>query len=176
MDLAASVLGKAVVDYITKTQRTAVLQIGADRFGRSDLAGVACFNFVAAANLSKILNHELQVKNTRDLFDRIHPDRLVLPHLGAVSLAVLGAAFQAKGIGGGSPLLAWFLKHQIKAVTFHTLKARDAAETANEKKATKARKSTRKNLAHELRVNRFEKRKAVNDGERPTTGKTTSDL
>jgi hypothetical protein len=27
-----------------------------------------------------------------------------LPHLGAVSLAVLGAAFEVKGIGGNAPL------------------------------------------------------------------------
>jgi hypothetical protein len=169
MDLAASVLGKSVVDYITKTQRTAVLQIGADRFGRADLAGVACFNFVAAANLSKILNRELQVKNTRDVFDRIHPDRLALPHLGAVSLAVLGAAFEAKGLGGSAPLVAWFQKHDIKAVTFYTLKARDAADTANEKKAANTRRADRKQIAHELRVNRFTKRKVKNDAKGSTT-------
>ena len=158
MDLAASVLGQSVVNYLLKTQSFAILQIGRDAFHRADLAGVACFNFVAAANLSKILNSELQVKDTREVYEHVHPNRLAVPRLGAVSLAVLGAAFEAKKLGGDSPLVNWFKKHEGNPVTFGTLKKRDAADVANEKKATKARRATRRNLAHGIRVNRFEKR------------------
>ena len=159
MDLSAPVLGKTVVSYIATRQRSVVLQIGRDRFDRAALSAVACFNFLAADRLSHILNRELQVTDTRDLFDRVNPNRLALPGLGGVSLAVLGAAFQAKGIGGGSPLLNWFRKHELNPVTFSTIKHRDAAERAKEKTETKTRRRARKTKAHELRVNRFEQRK-----------------
>jgi hypothetical protein len=162
MDLSASVLGKAVVDYLHRTQDKPVLTIGRDKFSRGQLSLVACFNFTAAANLSNILNRELQVKDTRDVFEHIHPDRLALPRLGAVSLAVLGAAFESKGLGGNAPLTNWFKRHAIAPVTFHTLKARESAEVATEKKATKARRRARRNTAHEIRVNRFEQRNTAN--------------
>lgn len=156
MDLAASILGRTVVNYIFSRQRAAVLTIGSDTFDRASLSAVACFNFTAAANLSKILNRELNVKNTRDVFERVHPDRLSLPRLGSVSLAVLGAAFQVKGIGGESPLANWYKKHDADPVTFATTKHRDAAERAAEKKATKQRRAARRDMAHRIRVDRFE--------------------
>jgi hypothetical protein len=158
MDLSSTVLGATVVTYLHKTQDAAVLAIGRDRFTRSDLAAVACFNFVAAANLSAILNRELQVKDTRDVFDRVHPNRLAVPRLGAVALAVLGAAFERKGLGGDAPLVAWFKKHEIKPQTFGTLKAREQAERAQAKQAATTRRAARRRTAHEIRVTRFEKR------------------
>jgi len=168
MDLSASILGKSVVSYLRERQATAVLRIGRDLFDRAALAGVQCFNFTAAANLSKILNTEMQVKDTRDVFDRVHPDTLALPRLGAVSLAVLGAAFEAKGIGGGQPLLAWFQKHRgpTHVITFAALKQRDERERAQEHKAAKDRRSARRDQAQEIRVNRFNKRQqgSVTDG------------
>jgi hypothetical protein len=126
MDLSAAVLGKSTVSYLVEQRTTAVLKIGRDTFDRVALAGVACFNFAAAANLSRILNAELRVADTRDVFDHVAPDRFVLPRLGPVSLAVLGAAFEAKGIGGNAPLENWFNKHREKTVTFAALKQHDA--------------------------------------------------
>jgi hypothetical protein len=158
MDLSAAVLGKSVVTYLRERQTVAVLRIGKDTFDRAALAKVACFNFTAAANLSNILTRELQVKDTRDVFNNVHPDRLAIPRLGAVSLAVLGAAFEAKGIGGDAPLANWFTKHRGSAITFASLKHRDEAERAQERKDKKARKAARRNTAHALRVERFTER------------------
>lgn len=143
MDLSASVLGRSVVAYLTDRQRAAILTIGKDRFDRATLAGVACFNFTAAANLSKLLNAELKVKDTREVFDRVHPDQLAIRGLGAVSLAVLGAAFEARGIGGDTPLANWFTKHRDGGiVTFASLKRHEtaAASAAGPSKARRARK------------------------------------
>lgn len=131
MDLSNAVLGRSVVAYLVERRDSVVLKIGSDVFNRATLSGVACFHFVAAANLSKVLNAELRVKNTRDVFDNISPERLVLPRLGSVSLAVLGAAFESKGIGGATPLENWFHKHRDKTVTFHALKAHDAARAVS---------------------------------------------
>lgn len=130
MDFSNAVLGSSVVKYLRERRDATVLQIGKDRFDRATLAGVACFHFVAAANLSKVLNAELRVRDTRDVFDNVSPERLVLPRLGAVSLAVLGAAFEARGLGGSEPLTTWFRKHRDSTVTFHALKAHAANATA----------------------------------------------
>jgi hypothetical protein len=159
MNLSASILGRSVVAYIQERQKIAVLRIGKDLFDRATLAKVACYNFTAAANLSKLLNAELQVKDTREVFDHVHPDRLCIPRLGAVSLAVLGAAFEAKGLGGDAPLESWFRKHRDGLITFASLKHRDEAERAKEKKETKTRKAARRNTAHAIRVERFTKDK-----------------
>jgi len=155
MDLSASILGKSVVGYLQERQTGIVLRIGKDTFTRASLAKVACFNFAAAANLSKILTAELQVKDTREVFDHVHPDRLAIPKLGAVSLAVLGAASEAKKLGGDAPLANWFPKHRGSAITVASLKHREALEQSQERKATKARKAARRNTAHALRVQRF---------------------
>src|SRR4029077_14569041 len=103
-----------------------LLRIGADTFDRKQLAAVACYNFVAAANLSRVLA-DLKVKDTRDVFHNVPPTALALPHLGAVSLAVLGAAFEHKGLGGDAPLEAWVTKHRPtdqrgEFLTFSTIK------------------------------------------------------
>lgn len=143
MDLSASVLGRNIVSYIVERQKASVLTIGRDAFDRGSLAGVECFNFTAAANLSKLLQ-SIGVKDTRDLFDNVNPERLVLPRLGAVSLAVLGAAFQAKRIGGATPLAAWFQKHRDGSlVTFASLKHRDdrAVSSPRPRKGRRSRRA-----------------------------------
>ena len=78
----------------------------------------------------------------------------------------VGAAFEARKIGGQTPLLSWVQLHarggneQQAMVTFHTMKQRELAEARNEKKATKDRKQTRRNKAHKLRLARFGERQA----------------
>jgi hypothetical protein len=137
MDFSAKILGRSVVAYLVERHDAAVLQIGRDRFARADLASVACFNFTAAANLSRHLQ-SLGVRDTRDVFEHVHPDRLAIPHLGAVSLAVLGAAFESKGLGAPAPLETWFQKHRGAPVTFATLKAHEL-----EKKPARPARRTR---------------------------------
>ncbi len=122
MHFSTSILGRSVVAWLQARQGAAILTIGRDTFDRAALAGVSCYHFVAAANLSRILTHELQVQDTRDLFDHVDPARLALPRLGPVALAVLGAAFEARGIGGEAPLEKWFAKHRDAPCTFATIK------------------------------------------------------
>src|SRR5678816_1397382 len=163
MFLSTRILGASVVTKLAERGRTPVLTIGSDRFGRGDLAAVACFNFAAAANLSRILNHEFAVRNTREVFDKIDPIALALPRLGAVSLAVLGAAFEAKGLGGDAPLESWVAKHSVRNgstrefVTFDTIKHHK--EHDDEARRRTDRKHARRNQAHESRVSRFNKRR-----------------
>ena len=82
----------------------------------------------------------------------------------SISLAVLGAAFEAKKIGGDTPLENYVKKHTTKTngeatfVTWTTMKHREQAEVARERKERKKRKRQRRDQAHELRVDRFEER------------------
>jgi hypothetical protein len=128
MDLSAAVLGRPAVAYLIERQHSAVLTIGRDVFDRAALAHVECFNFTAAATLSRVLTKEIRAKDTRDVFDNVDPLRFALPRLGPVALAVLGAAFQANKIGSATPLLAWFEKHrgERRLITFSSIKAHDA--------------------------------------------------
>jgi hypothetical protein len=157
--LSAKVLGQHIVRAIQERVTRPVLVIGSDTFTRADLSGVTCFNFVAAANLSAGIA-PLKVKNTRDLFQHVSPAALALPHVGSVALSVLGAAFEAKGLGGDTPLEAWMLEHAAAdakrpLTTFHAVKAREAKERQQEAKAKKRRKRQRRDEAHQLRVDRF---------------------
>ena len=169
MDLSSRILGTHTATKLRERAASAVLMIGSDRFTRADLAGVACFNFQAASNLSAILSRELRggvrVRNTRDVYEMVSPELLAsMPRLGAVSLAVLGAAFEAKGLGGDAALDAWAKRHfpsDKAVVTFDTLKARDQAKHADERRREKARKRARRNTAHETRVGRFVDRQAT---------------
>jgi len=154
MDLSARVLGRSVVSYLTDRQKSAILTIGSDRFDRASLAGVSCFHFLAAANLSKLLTTELRVANTRDLFDSIDPMRLAIPRLGAVSIAVLGAAFEAKGIGGKSPLEAWFAKHRDSTVSFAMLKHTDPKQPDTQEKKSDGKHPDRPKARQSARVPR----------------------
>ena len=143
MNLSARILGRTAVTQLLTSSTTWILQVGTDHFTRAQLAAVGCYNFHAARILSAVLS-EYQIKNLTDLYERLPPSALALPHLGVISLAVLGAAFEAKGIGGAAPLESWAERHagsDTKAmVTFHTLKKREAAEVARERKARRARR------------------------------------
>lgn len=163
MDFDSEVLGTNTVKALTERLNGTVLAIGRDRLTRDDLATVHCFNFIAARNLSAALT-DLGVKSTRDLFDTIAPSALAVPGIGSVAVAVLGAAFQKYGLGGGHPLKTWMTKHQDnpdikKAVaTFVTVKHRANADRREEKRAKKLRKQARRNQAHKLRTERFTER------------------
>jgi len=155
MDLSNRVLGSSVAKQLRERAGAVLLQIGRDEFHRADLARVACYNFTAAANLSKILNRELRVKDTADVFHHIHPQALALPHLGAVAIAVLGAAFEAKRLGGDHPLENWVRHHTEhhtvdEVVTFGSLKHRQEKITKTHAHRTKA---------HRARVTRFPERR-----------------
>lgn len=159
MDLSPTVLGSGIVDKLKARRSAAILQIGRDVYTRSALAGVECFNFQAAMTLSAILNRELQVKDTRDVFERVPPAELALPRIGAIAIAVLGAAFEAKGIGGDAPLVAWVRKHaggpDAAVHTFVSLKVAEAKERAEESKASRRRTAGRQNKARSLRADRI---------------------
>ncbi len=158
MDLPASILGAHQVKQIQEGRARPILQIGSDTFTRKDLARTDCFNFMAAVNLNTLLNQHLKVKNTQDLFSHHTPMELALPRMGAVSLAVLGAAFEHKKIGGSQPLVNWVKQHQVTKGIWDTLKAREAREISTEKKALKTRKGARRDEAHGIRVKRHEAR------------------
>jgi hypothetical protein len=156
MDYSARVLGTGMSKTLHDRARAPLLRIGSDAFDRVALAHVECFNYVAAANLSAILNEYLRVSNTRDLFERIAPSALALPRLGAVALAVLGACFELKRIGGEAPLEAWVQRHAKKdaahpLVTFTTIKHREALA------AQRTRKPARRSKTSRLRLARFSK-------------------
>lgn len=137
MNLSTHVLGSHTVTYIRERAEAALLEVGNDRFTRADFSRVKCWNFAAAANLSKVLNKHLNVRDLRDVFDRIPPSALALPRIGGVSLAVLGAAFEAKRIGGSNPLEAWIAHHKMAMSTFDTIKKHELADERAEKKAKK---------------------------------------
>jgi len=166
MKLAPGILGQHAVTQLQRTADEVILEVGSDKLGRRELAAVGCYNFMAARNLSAVLK-SLQVTSLKFLFEHIPPSSLALPHMGVISLAVLGAAFEARKIGGANPLESWVKAHlggngsaKQAMVTFHTLKARELAEARNEKQATKQRKQGRRNQAHTLRLARFGERQA----------------
>lgn len=162
MDLSHRVLGKHVTDELRQRGTSTLLQIGTDTFSRFHLSHVACFNFQAALTLSRIIAKEFNVDNTRDFFENVSPQALAIPGIGSIAIAVLGAAFEAKRIGGEAPLESWVRKHlKVKdenIMTFATLKERDQKDVADEKKRAKARKHARRDEAHRTRVTRFTKR------------------
>jgi hypothetical protein len=138
MNLAPSILGSTAVAQLKQTAAAALLQIGSDRLTRHDLAGVDCFNFTAARTLGHILQQKFHVKNTRDVYERVPPQALALPGLGVIALAVLGAAFEAKGVGGDEPLENWARKHappspkgqgEPSTTTFATMKKHELNRT-----------------------------------------------
>lgn len=161
MDFSNRVLGTSTARTLQARVSAPLLTIGRDTFSRTDLAHVECFNFIAAANLSAILNRELQVKDTAEVFHHVAPAALALPRLGAVALAVLGAAFEVKNLGGDHPLEAWVRKHtehhtDDEIVTFGSLKHRQLEQSTAT--ARKQRKHARRDQAHRIRVSRFTSR------------------
>lgn len=156
MDLSTSVLGQTAATQLKQRINDVVLKIGSDGFTRHDLSRVSCFNFTAARNLSQLLNQELSVRNTRDVYDRVPPLSLALPHLGVISLAVLGAAFEAKRIGGEHPLESWMRHHAERhdkhpVVTFDSVKTRAQHSDRVERKAKKAERRAARRADPKLR-------------------------
>jgi hypothetical protein len=147
MDFSDRVLGKNVAAVLVERVSAPVLRIGKDAFTRRELAAVSCFNFLAAQRLSKLLD-DFSVRNTKDVFERIPPSSLALPTLGAISLAVLGAAFEARGLGGPHPLESWMTRHAKNAQhplqTFSTIKVRERKRETEERKLK--RRATRGKL------------------------------
>lgn len=158
MDLSSSFLGTNVTNKLKERISSHILTIGSDKFTRRDFAHVDCFNFLAAQNLSNILNKHLKVDNLSDVYNNVAPTELAIPRLGSFSLAVLGAAFEIKRLGGDNPLDNWLKKHKTEVVTFHTMKLHEAEDGKQEKKDRKRRKEQRRDKAHGLRMARFEKK------------------
>jgi hypothetical protein len=137
VNLSTTLLGTSAVRALQQTATRPVLQVGSDRFTRADLAGVECYNWMAAGHLTHVLHEQLQVKNLKDVYDNVPPQALALPTIGVVSLAVLGAAFEAKGLGGDEPLESWARRHALpgkkgqgepRLTTFYTIKKHEAAQ------------------------------------------------
>ena len=148
MNLSTTILGSTAVKQLQETSSAWVLEVGSDRFTRAQLASVSCFNFTAAKNLTNLLR-ELTVKNLSDLYERVPPSALALPHMGVISFAVLGAAFEAKKIGGQAPLESWARLHSngdrdAPLVSFHTLKQRELAEQQAEKDRERGKRRSRR--------------------------------
>lgn len=166
MRLSPAFLGTATVKHLESAYNEHILVIGADRFTRRQLAAVGCFNYLAAKNLTK-LTADLGIKDLRDLYERLPPAALAVPHLGVICMAVLSAAFEIKKIGGEDPLGNWSKAHagDVKraVVTFFTMKHRTLAEVRQEQTERRRRKRARRNRAHEIRVGRFTARAAAAD-------------
>ena len=168
MDFSAAVLGTSAVEKMRERVNAPVLVVGKDVFSRAVFSHVDCFHFQAALTLSAVLKQEYpKLKDLADVYEHLTPEQLALPRLGVTALAVLGAAFQAKGLGGSKPLENWVRSHLKKdqdLVTFSSIKHRDEKERSAERKQLKARKTARRNQAQELRVERLMKKTGNNKG------------
>lgn len=171
MYLSSRILGRDTVRALTDRGTVPLLTIGRDTFTRADLASVGCFNFTAAARLSHSL---VGVAPTiQALFDTVVPASVLVPHIGAVALAVLGAAFELRGLGGESPLEAWYTKHRAPEarrafVTVATIKHTYQREQAREARTRRQRRHARRDTAHRLRVDRHLTRQGGRHATRPT--------
>ena len=147
MWMSTSILGSTTTKALTERASAPVLIIGRDQFTRQHLASVGCYNFLAAAALSRVVR-DLGVRDTDDLFKRFAPTDLILPHIGPVALAVVGAAFAFEEIGGDSPLEAWVRAHRAKGhdpddfVTFDTMKKAAAKRERGTGAADRRRRDT----------------------------------
>jgi hypothetical protein len=164
VDWSAKVLGLPASRLLRDRATASVLTIGGDEFTRQDLAHVSCFNFIAAQHLSAVLK-TFRVTSTGDAFHNLSPAQLAVPGLGAIALAVLGAAFELKGLGGAAPLEDWATQHRPDTqrrsfVTFAALKtkSRDMQAERAERRAKKSRTRARRDQAHRLRVDRYQRR------------------
>jgi hypothetical protein len=164
MIISARVLGARTAHLLEERAAAPLLVIGSDKFTRHDLATIDCFNFIAAYRLSTAIA-ALGVSNTRDLFDHIPPSAFAIPGIGSIAIAVLGACFERKGIGGSTPLDNWIKTHTASdakraIVSFDRYKQRalDMVAARAERKAAKQRRHARRDTAHRLRVDRFTKR------------------
>jgi hypothetical protein len=128
MEFSTTVLGAGAVRYLRQRADQPVITIGRDRFTRGTLASVECFSFHAAARLEAALKR-LRAKDTRDVFERLTPEQLALPAIGAVAFAVLGACFEARAIGTLDSWVRRSLGKDERIVTIDTIKERIARET-----------------------------------------------
>lgn len=168
MDYGHHLFGRGVSRTLQERAQSTILTIGSDNFTRGHLAKVDCFNFMSAQNpvLVSLLNSELigepghsrKPRHTRDFFYNVHPQKLAKPGIGSYTLAVLGAAFEAKGLGGEEPLQAWVDHHKTDDVTFTTLKNRDERERDEARKAQIATKRAKRDEAKRKRVEAAENR------------------
>ena len=142
MDTSAAVLGHYHAQRLQQRIAAPVLIIGSDRFTRIELARVECFNFAACTRLENALR-DLGARNVAQVYDEIPPGALARPGVGVVSLACLGAAFEARRIGGDHPLEAWCRRHFDHIVTFSALKERTPHSVAS-RTATRRRRSRRR--------------------------------
>ena len=163
MYLSRTILGKSIVERLEHRASDPVLVIGADYFTRPQLSKIGCFNFLAAARLTHLLNVELKVKSTRDLFLNYGPQHLALPGLGAISLATVGAAFEVMKLGNLEDYVARHHHKGDHSVTFARMKVNvlDQQAAAAEKRDKKRRQRSRGRTAHELRVARHVERHAT---------------
>jgi len=130
VDYAANVLGTYLSQRLATRYTGVILSIGRDHYTRGDLARVGCYHFLAAQTLSAILPEHVDVADTRDLYEHVSPSDLMVKRVGAIAVAVLGAAFEARGLGGKHPLGSWFERHNLDT-TVDTLKQhhKSAAES-----------------------------------------------
>jgi hypothetical protein len=142
MLLSARIYGAPAVRLIATRGTAPVLVLGRDTFTRADLAAVECFAFTAARNVSTILD-TAKIKSTAHLYAEFSPFDLALPRLGVISLMVIGAAFEIRGVG---TIETWALKHKPKDqaaefLSFSTIKHHhDAAEHVTAAASRRARR------------------------------------
>lgn len=170
MNYGHHLLGLGTARTLQERAQESIIKIGNDGFTRGHLAKLDCFNFSSAKNsvLKLLLESELigepgntrKPRNTRDLFYNVPPTRLAKPGIGSVTLAVLGALFEAKGLGGDDPLQAWVDHHKVEDVTFSTLKMRDERDRDEERKAMIAKKRAKTEAAKRRRDEAAEERKS----------------
>jgi hypothetical protein len=172
MRLSTRVLGAGTARELQMKATAAIVTIGSDHYDRSAFAAVGCFNYVAAMRLDRVIQ-TLGVSSTKDLYNSIPPSAFAVPMIGSIALACLGAIFEYEKLGGEMPLESWVAKHRKDApsghqiLTFTTIKKNEHAREAGERNAERARKrrkTTRRDEAHRIRVDRFIKRR-----ERETT-------
>jgi hypothetical protein len=97
---------------------------------------VTCFNFVAAHRVSSILK-DLRISSLAQLYREFSPYDLAIPKLGALSLMVIGAAFELRELG---TIETWAAKHRKadqvhEFVTFSTLKGAHAVASKSRKRS-----------------------------------------
>jgi hypothetical protein len=146
MNLSTRVLGTHAVHHLEELTEEAVLIVGKDRLTRHDLAAVGCYNFPAARRLSAAVAKQLSVRSLKQLFDEIAPTDLALPGLGVISLAVLGAAWEHRGIGGEAPLESYVKNHRAQdekreLLTFDSIKRREHDRLAVATKTKRRRRA-----------------------------------
>lgn len=140
MQYSTVAFGTPVVRHLQEHATSTVLTIGSDRYTRTDLAAVTCFNFIAAAHLNAAIK-TLNVKSTRDLFKNVEPSALALPGIGTYAYVVLAAIFEHDGLGSIEDWLQRAVKKGEALVTVNSIKQRIQRETTK----TVARPRKKKN-------------------------------